>query len=197
MMSHVTDRHETTDRHERGPNFITADEHKQLLIGAGRLRHPERNRLLIMLLYRHGLRESEAVGLYLRDLNLARARLWVRRLKNGLSTEHPIADDELRLLRRYLRVRDSSLPWLFINGQQGQLSRHSVIYVLQQAAEQGGIARRITPHMLRHGCGYYLANRGHDLRVIQDYLGHRDPRHTARYTRTAAHRFQNLWADAA
>jgi type 1 fimbriae regulatory protein FimB len=48
-------------------------------------------------------------------------------------------------------------------------------------------------HMLRHSCGFYLANHGHDLRPIQDYLGHRDPKHTAHYTRTAAGRFEELW----
>jgi type 1 fimbriae regulatory protein FimB/type 1 fimbriae regulatory protein FimE len=47
--------------------------------------------------------------------------------------------------------------------------------------------------MLRHSCGFALANKGRDLRVIQDYLGHRDSRHTAHYTRTAAHRFDDLW----
>lgn len=57
-------------------------------------------------------------------------------------------------------------------------------------------ARRYGPspsHMLRHACGYALANKGHDLRTIQDYLGHWDPKHTAIYTRTAAKRFENLW----
>jgi site-specific recombinase XerD len=51
----------------------------------------------------------------------------------------------------------------------------------------------VHPHMLRHGCGYYFANEGYDTRLIQHYLGHRDPRHTARYTRTAARRFEGLW----
>ena len=47
--------------------------------------------------------------------------------------------------------------------------------------------------MLRHSCGYYLANSGQDLRLIQDYLGHRDVNHTAHYTKLADHRFQGLW----
>jgi site-specific recombinase XerD len=55
------------------------------------------------------------------------------------------------------------------------------------------LAFHVHPHVLRHGCGYALANRGYDLHVIQDYLGHRDPKHTTRYTRTAAHRFEGLW----
>jgi type 1 fimbriae regulatory protein FimB len=50
-----------------------------------------------------------------------------------------------------------------------------------------------TPHMLRHSCGYYLANKGTDLRTMQDYLGHRDPRHTVHYTRVAGRRFEGLW----
>ncbi len=51
----------------------------------------------------------------------------------------------------------------------------------------------VVPHMLRHSCGFYLANQGDDLRLIQDYLGHRDPKHTALYTRVAAVRFEGLW----
>ena len=52
---------------------------------------------------------------------------------------------------------------------------------------------RVWPHMLRHSCGYYLGDRGTDLRTMQDYLGHRDPKHTAHYTRVAGHRFEGLW----
>ena len=52
---------------------------------------------------------------------------------------------------------------------------------------------RVNPHMLRQACGYALANKEHGLRTVQDYLVHRDPKHTAVYTRTAAKRFENLW----
>jgi type 1 fimbriae regulatory protein FimB len=52
---------------------------------------------------------------------------------------------------------------------------------------------RAWPHMLRHSCGYYLAEQGTDLRTMQDYLGHCDPKHTAHYTRVAGHRFEGLW----
>lgn len=48
-------------------------------------------------------------------------------------------------------------------------------------------------HMLRHSCGFYLANRGYDLRLIQDYLEHRDPKHTVHYTRVVGNRFEGLW----
>ena len=51
----------------------------------------------------------------------------------------------------------------------------------------------VHPHMLRHACGFYLANQGYDLRLIQDYLGHRDPKHTVHYTRVVGSRFEGLW----
>ena len=45
----------------------------------------------------------------------------------------------------------------------------------------------------RHSCGFFLANQGYDLRLIQDYLGHRDPKHTVHYTRVAGVRFEGMW----
>ena len=47
--------------------------------------------------------------------------------------------------------------------------------------------------MLRHSCGFAVANRGYDLQLIQDYLGHRDHKHSVRYTRTAGTQFKGLW----
>ena len=68
----------------------------------------------------------------------------------------------------------------------------AVNYIIATTAERAGLAK-VHPHMLRHSCGFSLANRGYDLRLIQDYLGHRDPKHTAHYTRVAAKRFDGLW----
>jgi type 1 fimbriae regulatory protein FimB len=84
------------------------------------------------------------------------------------------------------------MPWLFISERGQLLTRQSVNYLMATAATHAGLPP-VRPHMLRHSCGYYLANRGYDLRLIQDYLGHRDPRYTVHYTRTAASRFDGLW----
>ena len=108
----------------------------------------------------------------------------MRRRKNGLSVEQPIAGDELRAIKRYLATRTDGLPWLFICERGQPLTRQSVNYLVASAAARAGLPP-VWPHMLRHSCGFYLANRGHDLRLIQDYLGHRDPKHTVHYTRTA------------
>ena len=97
-------------------------------------------------------------------------------------------------LKRYLKQRGNvQLPWLFLNERGDQFTRSAINYLVGITGVRAGLTFHVHPHMLRHGCGYALANRGYDLRLIQDYLGHRDPKHTTRYTRTAAHRFEGLW----
>ncbi len=181
-----------TDAHERRRDFLGEAEVTALLDGAKAGRHGARDHLILLTMYRHGLRVSEAVGLRRDEVDLDRARLWVRRLKNGLSVEQPIAGDELRALRRYLATRKDTLPWLFVSERGQPLTRQSVNYLITAAAIRAGVAP-VHPHMLRHSCGFALADRGHDLRLIQDYLGHRDPKHTVHYTRIAGSRFEGIW----
>jgi type 1 fimbriae regulatory protein FimB len=181
-----------TDAHERAKDFLTPTEIDTLLDAAKRSRHGARDYLLGLMMYRHGLRVSEAISLRRDEVNLDHARLWVRRLKNGLSVEQPIVGDELRAIKRYLGTRNDALPWLFLSERDQPMTRQAVNHLLASAALRAGLPR-VRPHMLRHSCGYYLANRGYDLRLIQDYLGHREPKHTVHYTRTAAVRFEGLW----
>ena len=180
------------DGHERGRDFLREAEIARLLKAVKRGRHGVRDHLLLLFMFRHGLRVSEAIALRRSDVDLDQARLWISRLKNGLSVEQPIAGDELRAIRRWLALREDTLPWLFVSERKQPLTRQAVNYIVARAGKRAKLGH-IHPHMLRHSCGFALANKGHDLRLIQDYLGHRDPRHTAHYTRTAAGRFEGLW----
>jgi type 1 fimbriae regulatory protein FimB len=117
-------------------------------------------------------------------------------VKGSLSTHQPIEGDELRSIRAWLRERESypnaDSSYLFLS-ERGPLTRQAVNYLTAEIGRRAKLNFKVTPHMLRHSTGYYLANRGYDTRLIQDYLGHKNITHTVRYTRTAASRFENLW----
>ncbi|HEY2045613.1 MAG TPA: tyrosine-type recombinase/integrase [Candidatus Udaeobacter sp.] len=178
---------------QRKKNFLTETETTQILVAARKGRHGIRNYLLLLMAYRHGLRVSELLAIRISDLDLDAGRVFVRRTKNGLSTNQPLKGDEIRAIRAWLRKRRvSNSPLLFLS-ERGPMTRQAFNYLCEEIGKRASLPLKIHPHMLRHSCGFALANKGCDTRLIQDYLGHRNIRHTQIYTRTAAVRFEGLW----
>ena len=178
----------------RSREYLTSDEVDALIKAAASLgRHRHRDRTLILLAYRHGLRVSELVSLRWDQVDLKRGHLHVIRLKNGTPSTHPLRGPEIRALRRL--KREYSGPYLFVTERGGPLTPSTVRKMVKRAGEKAGIPFPVHPHMLRHATGFYLANQGHDTRAIQHYLGHKQIQHTTRYTELAADRFNGFWSD--
>jgi len=175
---------------------LTSREVEKLIAATKGARNETRDRCLLLLIFRHGLRVSEALNMGLSQVDLEGRTLHVIRLKGGLSTTHPLRGEELRALRTWLAVREKMQPetkTLFISERRGSLSRKTTWLAIRRYGEVAGLEIAVHPHMLRHACGYALADQGADTRLIQDYLGHRNIQHTVRYTATNPARFEKLW----
>jgi integrase len=179
----------------RRREFLTPDEIERLLKTCGQVgRHAHRDRTLVLIAYRHGLRVSELVALRWDQVDLKAGLLHVARLKNGIASTHPIRGPELRALRELRRQYPDS-PYVFVTEHGGPLTPATFRKLLARAGELAKIPFPIHPHMLRHSTGYKLANDGHDTRAIQHYLGHRNITHTVRYTELSPERFKGFWRD--
>jgi type 1 fimbriae regulatory protein FimB len=179
---------------------LTRGEVGRLLLQAAAGRAPERDTCLIWMGFIHGCRVSELTGLRLADLDMDDGCLYISRLKNGLSTTHPLETTEKSLLQRWLEKRQScrnldDQDWLFLSQKGYRLSRQRIFRMLREYGRRAGLDVEAHPHMLRHACGYALADNGADTRVIQDYLGHRNIQHTVLYTAANAGRFRYLWEE--
>ena len=130
-----------------------------------------------------------------RRLDLTTGRLHVRRAKGGASSVHPIGVKESRALRRLRREARTPSPYVFVSERGAPLSVAGYQRMVARAGEAAGFSFLIHSHMLRHSCGYKLANDGQDTRAIQHYLGHRSIASTVRYTALAPDRFRGFWKD--
>nr|WP_235424306.1 tyrosine-type DNA invertase [Citrobacter koseri] len=177
--------------------YLTQNEVEQLLDCTKEGRMPERDYCLVYMSFLHGFRVSEVRQLLLSDLDLLSGCLYIHRLKHGHCTSHPLLGNEIRAIKRWLKVRNrmpgAQSEWLFLSARGGVLSRQRIYQIIRELGERAGISVCSHPHMLRHACGFALAERGVDTRLIQDYLGHRNIRHTVRYTASNAERFEGVW----
>src|SRR4051794_11540986 len=176
----------------RTREYLTRSEVEALMAGARQNRYGHRDATMILIAFRHGLRASEAVDLRWDQVDFCRAVLHVRRTKGGTSSVHPLSGVEMRALRRLQRENTAS-PYVFVSERGAPFTTAGFARMIERAATTAGLELKAHPHMLRHACGFALANAGHDTRAIQAYLGHRNIQHTVRYTELAPDRFKDFW----
>jgi type 1 fimbriae regulatory protein FimB len=184
--------------HSLSRKYLTHHEVKQLLVAARGGNDSLRNTCLIQMCFLHGCRVSELSCLRLSDVDMSGNTLYVNRLKNGLSTIHPLQGCEKKSLVAWLTQRsdyekESSDEWLFLSRRGNRLSRQRIYSLIRNLSLRAGLQINAHPHMLRHACGFALADQGADTRLIQDYLGHRNIQHTVLYTAANNSRFKTLW----
>jgi len=152
---------------------------RAIAAAARRGRHGFRDKILLRLIYRHGLRASEAIGLRWSAIDLEAGVIHVERSKGGRVSTHTMDKDERNDLRK-LRAEDPGRLYVFETERGTPLSTQGLEYICRQAGREAGL--EVFPHMLRHSAGYCLANQGVDTRLIQEFLGHVSINSTVRYT---------------
>jgi integrase len=175
----------------RPREHLTEREVEKLIEAAKGNRWGQRDSTMLLMTFRHGLRASEVCGLQWSDVEFETGSLHLRRAKSGTTTTHPLLGDELRALRALKRAAKS--PFIFVSERGAPFSVAGLAKLIERAGVEAKLPFPVHTHMLRHACGYALANKGIDTRTLQAYLGHRSIQSTVRYTELAPGRFKNIW----
>ncbi len=185
------------------PTFLFEDEIEKFLDIETKDFWSLRDRAIFEFLYSTGCRVSELTALDLKDVDLKTGN--VRVIGKGKKERIVYLGREAReVLREYLLRRkhyvrsDSSdeINALFINRQGKRLTDRGVRYVLSRYISQSKIIKRISPHAFRHSFATHILNRGADIRVVQELLGHSSPSTTQIYTHIGLEKLKRIYLDA-
>ena len=169
------------------PNILTIEEVENLLNIKLETAFDYRNKAMLEVMYATGLRVSELVNLELNNVNLDEG--YVRCFGKGNKERIvPLGEIALKYLKIYIDDYRDSLKKrclcdkIFLNNHGKGITRQGFFIILKEKAEEKGINKNITPHMLRHSFATHLLNNGADLRSIQVMLGHSNLSTTQIYT---------------
>jgi integrase len=177
----------------RSREYLTEAEVARLIEAAKGNRYGHRDATMILMAYRHGLRAAELVDLRWDQIDFDTANLAVRRAKKGSPSTHPILGDEMRALRRLYREQEPKSAFVFTSERGSPFTTAGFARLVERAGAAAELGFKAHPHMLRHACGFALANKGHDTRALQAYLGHKNIQHTVRYAELSPDRFKDFW----
>jgi site-specific recombinase XerD len=184
------------NRDVRPREYLTPREVDRLIAAAkkrGR-RYGLRDATMILVAFRHGLRVSELCALTWDQIDFSQGMMHVRRIKNGIGSLQQIGGEEMRMLRA-LKREVGGTRFVFMTERGAPMTPAGFRKFLSRLAIGAKFQFLVHPHMLRHACGYKLANDGRDTRALQHYLGHKNIMHTVRYTELSPERFKNFWED--
>ena len=182
-----------TNEELRTREFLFEGEVEAVMKAAGKCgRHPQRDKLMILMMFRHGWRVEELARCRWSQIDLDQGRILIKRVKGSIDAAHPLRGDEIRALRKMKRAYPET-EYVFVSERKSRLATDTIRRMVARAGEKAGLEFPIHPHMFRHACGYYLANKGWDTRTIQDYLGHASIENTVIYTKLDASRFDSLF----
>jgi integrase/recombinase XerC len=149
---------------------------------------PERDRLMLELLYGCGIRNSELVGINVDDIRVSTEAILIRG-KGKKERYVPFGDAVTSALAKYFPARQlvfsefrKNTPALLVNQRGGRLTTRSVGRIIKNIAVAKGLSADVHPHTLRHAFGTHMLEEGADLRAIQEMLGHERLSTTQRYT---------------
>lgn len=192
----VVKRTVATGRRPRQREHLLGDEVEMLVAAARKGRYGHRDATLLIVLFSHGLRINEGLSARWHQFDLEHGVFHVKRSKGSISGDHNLRGVEIRALRRLQREGPKAGDFVFVSERGGPLTSRAVQMMIDRISRRAGLGNlHVHPHCFRHSCGYYLAERGLDLRLIQSYLGHKDIRHTVRYVQLSPRRFKGLWDD--
>jgi site-specific recombinase XerD len=177
---------------------LTEAEMAKLLAALKANRYGDRDWLIGLLIYRHGLRVSEACDLRWDDIDLGKRTVIVRRLKGSTDSSHYLERDELaglKALQRDYATRGIKSAYVFVNERGQPFGRMGIARMVERAGEAAKLPFPVHVHMLRHSTGYALAGKGMDTRRLQHFLGHASITNTVRYTAMSPEPFKDVWRD--
>jgi integrase/recombinase XerD len=171
--------------HQRLPRYLSQPELQQFFQTITSLR----DRLLFALIYHYGLRVGEVELLKRRDVDLARGRIVIKRLKGGYWSERPLFGVTASLLRQFLTERSMSMDAPLLSGRSGSLRKRQIQSLFCRYRDAAGLPDQYTCHGLRHSIATHFLDAGMSLEFVQDHLGHQSIRSTSIYARiTDRHR---------
>lgn len=178
----------------RGRSHLTPNEVQTICtsIKTGS-RYSDRDELMVLMAFHHGLRVGELVGLQWQHVNLKNRQLKVIRLKDGIDTTHPISSKrEIMLLNRLHKAQGKPVSGFIFNTERNTpVSVNGFQKLFSKFSEQA-LGVKWNAHALRHGCGTQLVEKGVHLMVIKDYLGHKNIQNTTRYLHESGAQFKDI-----